>query len=77
MANNSEKKLQKQKEKYGPLLTMATSGFLIFYFLTLLLSTYKGTLQKTQIFLFILYTVVNIFCYKNLLKGIEMGLNLE
>ncbi len=77
MANNSEKKQLKLKEKYTPILIALTSGFLIFYFLSILFSLYRGTFSNLQILLFVVYLLINAFCFRNLQKGLEMGLNSE
>ena len=75
MANQSDKKLQKQKENTAPIYLAVVTLFTMIYGLFLFWSIFQDTSVKFKIFLFIIYTTVNIYSYNNVVKGLEFGID--
>ena len=75
MANQSDKKLQKQKETTAPIYFAVVTAFTLLYGLFLLYSMFGSGPIKLKLFLFLLYTGINMFCYQNVVKGLELGVN--
>ena len=74
MANQADKKNQKTKEQYAPIFFYLITGFIAINSLSLLYNIYQGNPLTLQVILFIIYTVINVFCYNNLINSLELGI---